>query len=391
MTEGLILFGNKCDYSVLAQAVEGNAKALGIMVETASHHGLCGRLNKSYIAWLLINDENAFSLFYEMNNDGSCDSLDSIAMHDLELIYDMYCDDTLADFNSSCEPTSQAAKNTVRLIAELSKAQGAAEFMETVKRHYRTYGVGMLGNNAAFHIADDTGLEFVPIVHDEKIMLNDLWGYEIQKKQLTDNTQAFLAGKIANNALLYGDAGTGKSTCCKALLNEYSAQGLRMVEIYKHQFSKLPELIHSLRDRNYKFIIFMDDLSFEDFEVEYKYLKAVIEGGLEKKPENVVIYATSNRRHLIRETFSEREAGDDIHVADTIEEKLSLADRFGVSICFVKPLQSEYFEIVTHLARENGIDMDITELHSLARKWGMRRSGMSGRVAQQFINHLLGK
>lgn len=391
MTDELILFGTKCDYGVVAKALNGDAGALGKMVETVSEHGLCGRLNKSYIAWLLINDENAFSLFYEMNHDGKCDSLDSIAMHDIELIYNMYHDDSLIDFTSSCQLSSQETRNANKLIAALSTTQNVTDFMEMVKQHYRNFGVGMLGNNAAFHIADDEGLQFVPIVHDEKIMLCDLWGYEIQKKQLTDNTEAFLAGKIANNALLYGDAGTGKSTCCKALLNEYSAQGLRMIEIYKHQFSKLPQLIHSLRDRNYKFIIFMDDLSFEDFEVEYKYLKAVIEGGLEKKPDNVVIYATSNRRHLIRETFSEREAGDDIHVADTIEEKLSLADRFGVSICFVKPLQSEYFEIVIHLARENGIDMNEDELRSLARKWGMRRSGMSGRVAQQFINHLLGK
>ena len=156
----------------------------------------------------------------------------------------------------------------------------------------------MFGLNKAFRITRELGdLEFVPITNTEDVMLDDLIGYEIQKKKIVDNTEAFVEGRKANNALLFGDSGTGKSTTIKASINEYYDRGLRMIEIYKHQFQDLIAVIAQIKNRNYKFIIYMDDLSFEEFEIEYKYLKAVIEGGREKKPDNVLIYATSNRRH----------------------------------------------------------------------------------------------
>ena len=149
-------------------------------------------------------------------------------------------------------------------------------------------------------------MQFVPINNTEDVRLDDLIGYEIQKQKIVENTEAFVAGRKANNALLFGDSGTGKSTTIKAIINEYYDQGLRMIEIYKHQFQDLSQVISQIKNRNYRFIIYMDDLSFEEFETEYKYLKAVIEGGLEIKPDNVLIYATSNRRHLIRETWTDR-------------------------------------------------------------------------------------
>ena len=168
--------------------------------------------------------------------------------------------------------------------------------------------------------------------------LSDLVGYEIPKQKLIDNTKAFVEGKKANNCLLFGDAGTGKSSSIKGILNEYYDQGLRMIEVYKHQFQDLNELIAQIKNRNYKFIIYMDDLSFEEFEIEYKYLKAVIEGGLEKRPDNILIYATSNRRHLIKENYSDKEGTrQDMHTSDTVQEKLSLVYRFGVSIYFGAP------------------------------------------------------
>ena len=160
-------------------------------------------------------------------------------------------------------------------------------------------------------------------------------GYEIAKKKLIDNTEAFLNNKPANNCLLFGDAGTGKSSSIKAILNQYYDRGLRIIEVYKHQFQDLNDVIAQIKNRQYKFIIYMDDLSFEDFEIEYKYLKAVIEGGLERKPDNILIYATSNRRHLVRERFSDKEdRNDDLHTNDTVQEKLSLVSRFGVTIYF---------------------------------------------------------
>ena len=223
-------------------------------------------------------------------------------------------------------------------------------------------------------------------------MLSDLVGYEIQKKKLTDNTEAFVNGKKANNCLLYGDAGTGKSSCIKAIANEYYGSGLRIIEVYKHQFQDLNDVIAQIKNRNYKFIIYMDDLSFEEFEIEYKYLKAVIEGGLEKKPENVLIYATSNRRHLIRETFKDKQDRDEeLHVNDTVQEKLSLVSRFGVSIYFGSPDKKQFQKIVSTLADRYGVRMSEDELLLKANQWELSHGGLSGRTAQQFIDYLLGQ
>lgn len=218
-------------------------------------------------------------------------------------------------------------------------------------------------------------------------------GYEIQKQRLVENTEAFLKGRAANNVLLYGDAGTGKSTSIKAILNRYYADGLRMIEVYKHQFKDLSRIVTEIRNRNYRFIIYMDDLSFEEFETEYKYLKAVIEGGVEPYPENVLIYATSNRRHLIRETWKDRydESKEDMHRNDTVQEKLSLANRFGCQIGYFAPTPKEYEIIVKELARRYPqIQIDEEELLIQAKAWEIRHGGFSGRTAQQFINYLAG-
>ena len=225
-------------------------------------------------------------------------------------------------------------------------------------------------------------------------MLSDLIGYEIQKQKLIDNTEAFVEGRAANNCLLFGDSGTGKSTSIKAILNEYYDRGLRMIEIYKHQFKDLSNIIAQIKNRNYRFIIYMDDLSFEEFEIEYKFLKAVIEGGMETKPDNVLIYATSNRRHLIRETWSDRSdmSNDELHRSDTMQEKLSLVARFGVTINYSKPTKKEFNNIVVELAkRYPGIKLTEEELMAKANMWEMSHGGVSGRTAQQFINYLAGK
>ena len=227
----------------------------------------------------------------------------------------------------------------------------------------------------------------------DKVMLEDLVGYELQKKKLVDNTRAFVEGRKANNVLLFGDSGTGKSTSVKAIVNVFYPQGLRMIEIYKHQFKDLSSVIAQIKNRNYKFVIYMDDLSFEEFEVEYKFLKAVIEGGVETKPDNILIYATSNRRHLIKETWNDRsdmETDNGMHRSDTMEEKLSLVNRFGVTINYSKPSQKEYFQIVLELAHRQGIAMSDEELKAEANKWELSHGGISGRTAQQFVNYLDG-
>ncbi|MGN0395523.1 MAG: ATP-binding protein, partial [Coprococcus sp.] len=281
-----------------------------------------------------------------------------------------------------------------KISLEIEQAADENRIFDIVTEFYKAYGVGMFGLNKAFRITRENGkLEFVPINNTEDVRLDDIIGYEIQKKKIVDNTEAFVEGKKANNALLFGDSGTGKSTTIKAIINEYYDRGLRMIEIYKHQFQDLAQVISLIKNRNYRFIIYMDDLSFEEFEIEYKYLKAVIEGGLEIKPDNVLIYATSNRRHLIRETWNDRndmENGEGMHRSDTMQEKLSLVNRFGVTINYSKPSQKEYFSIVKGLAVKNGINIDDDKLFLEANKWELSHGGISGRTAQQFINYLAG-
>ncbi len=281
------------------------------------------------------------------------------------------------------------------LSDQLRTAADEDQFFTYVTDFYKAYGVGMFGLNKAFRISSENGrgVVFHPINNMDKVLLDDLIGYEIQKKKLVDNTRAFVQGLKANNVLLFGDSGTGKSTSIKAVINEFYDQGLRMIEIYKHQFQDLSNVIAQIKNRNYRFIIYMDDLSFEEFEIEYKFLKAVIEGGVETKPENILIYATSNRRHLIKETWNDR---DDIkiqngmHQSDTMEEKLSLVNRFGVTINYSKPSQKEYFQIVIGLARRAGITMCDEQLRMEANRWELSHGGISGRTAQQFVNYLLG-
>ena len=219
--------------------------------------------------------------------------------------------------------------------------------------------------------------------------LNDIIGYDIQKKKLIDNTESFINGKPANNCLLYGDAGTGKSSSVKAIVNEYYEKGLRIIEIYKHQFRYLSDILEQLKDRNYKFIIYMDDLSFEESELEYKYLKAILEGGFGRRPENVLIYATSNRRHLIRESFRDKtETDEELHTRDTVEEKLSLSARFGEKIYYGSPDKREFNSIVIALAKKHNINMDEKEILVKANMWELSHGGMSGRSATQFVTYL---
>lgn len=281
------------------------------------------------------------------------------------------------------------------IIKDDVEAKVANEMFAIITDFYHDYGVGMFGLNKAFRIRHEDGhdMEILPITSTEYVKLDDLVGYEVQKQELRENTEAFVQGRPANNCLLYGDAGTGKSTSIKALINEYYDQGLRMIEIYKHQFKDLSRLISIIKNRNYRFIIYMDDLSFEDFEIEYKYLKAVIEGGLEVRPDNVLIYATSNRRHLIRESWKDKsDMSDDLHHSDTVEEKLSLSSRFGCAIRYINPDKKEFNQIIMELAsRCPEIKMTEEELIAAANQWEIYHGGMSGRTAQQFIDSLRGK
>lgn len=381
----------------------------GSILELCVDHGFEGNLWHDYLTFLLANDENAYSTSCEIVGETG-GSINRVALHDFAIFKELFdydfsameaglgvdCVSMILDYTGSGTHGSVFNGRIRDRICALAKSLGqtkdAEEFKASVTQFYKEFGVGKLGLHKAFRVAhDEEGVHIVPITKIAHVQLDELVGYESAKKKLIDNTEAFVKGRRANNCLLFGDAGTGKSSSIKAILNKYYDQGLRMIEVYKHQFQDLNDVIAQIKNRNYKFIIYMDDLSFEEFEIEYKYLKAVIEGGLERKPDNVLIYATSNRRHLIRESFRDKEERDEeLHTNDTVQEKLSLVARFGVTIYFGKPAKKEFQEIVRQLAKRNGIEMDEEKLLLEANRWELNHGGMSGRTAQQFIDYLLG-
>lgn len=385
------------------------------LLDLSTSYGFDTNLWHNYLAFLLITNENSFSITCEKvgANDGT---VNRFAKGDFKIFKKLFdydftpmeqalgidCFTTISNYKAIVKKERMYNKNVSEKVQDISRRIEAAkdenDIFQIVTGFYQAYGVGMFGLNKAFRIRHlEDGVEFCPINNTDDVMLDDLIGYEIQKKKLIENTEAFVLGRKANNVLLFGDSGTGKSTSIKAIINEYYDQGLRMIEIYKHQFQDLSNIIAQIKNRNYRFIIYMDDLSFEEFEIEYKFLKAVIEGGVETKPDNVLIYATSNRRHLIKETWNDRDDmehgnGGELHRSDTMQEKLSLVNRFGVTISFSKPSQKEYFEIVKELAkRYDSIRLSEEELCAEANKWELSHGGISGRTAQQFINYLAGK
>jgi uncharacterized protein len=249
--------------------------------------------------------------------------------------------------------------------------------------HFSRHGAGRFGRHRAFRWRGN-GLQAVP--EPDSVRLAELVGYEREQRPLLRNTERFLVGLPAHHALLYGLSGTGKSSTVKAILNEYAAQGLRLVEVAKEDLGALPRVLEVLRGRGPRFVLFVDDLSFEEHEVGYKPLKALLEGSVEAPPENVRVYATSNRRNLVRERFSERE--DDVHARDTMQEKLSLAARFGLRVTFPIPDQQRYLGIVAELARQRGIKIAEGELIERAILWDQWHAGRSGRTARQFVDEL---
>ena len=380
------------------------------LMEVAASHGFYGNLWHVFLANLLVNNENSYSMACEMRGDIE-GTINRLVLHDIRIFKELYDYDfkelmealQVPEFGLVLSYTTGSSESKVynkrirdricHLAKKLDDDDTPEAMKDTLTEFYKEYGVGKFGLHKAFRIRHgEHGAVIEPILNITHVHLDDLVGYEIPKKKLIDNTEAFVNGKKANNCLLFGDAGTGKSSSIKAIANEYYGKGLRIIEIYKHQFQDLNDVISQIKSRNYKFIIYMDDLSFEDFEIEYKYLKAVIEGGLEKKPENVLIYATSNRRHLVREKFSDKEERrDDLHASDTVQEKLSLVSRFGVTIFFCAPDKKQFDLIVKTLAKRYGIVMDEKELLAQANQWELAHGGLSGRTAQQFMDYLLGK
>ncbi len=355
---------------------------------------------QSHLVGRVLDDENALSLGAE-RGDARPAVLEQ-ARRDLHTLRELFALDAealldaieavpgLSGVWAPWENPGSAEDDSPRraLAGKLAAAGDWGSLAGTLATHYALHGAGLFGRYRAFRW-ESGRLRAVP--HPDPVRLSALIGYEREREPLVKNTERLLAGLPSHHALLYGLPGTGKSSTVKAILNEYADRGLRLIELAKEDLKELPRVLEVLRGRGSRFVLFVDDLSFEEDEIEYKTLKALLEGSVEEPPTNVRVYATSNRRNLIRERFSEREEGgaaDDVHGRDTMQEKLSLAARFGLRLTFPSPNQKRYLEIVSGLARERGLKASPDELRERALLWDRWHAGRSGRTARQFIDEL---
>lgn len=368
---------------------------------------------KNYIIDKIIFDENPFSLRAQIDNGfKSAAQIEKAAAMDLENLqiiskispqtikdellkdyihteFETSVIERLPEWNTSAENTETDNEYIMDLRTKFYQSDKWAECIDELKQFYKNYGCGMFLKYRAFIWQEH---QLTGAVNADKISLSELIGYEAERSMIINNTLQFLKGNRANNVLLYGDRGTGKSSTVKALLNEYFKDGLRLIEVAKADLFELPDIIKCIKDRSQKFIIFIDDLVFSEDDESYNALKAVLEGGIEVKPDNVLIYATSNRRHLVKEYFNERAADNgEVHANDGVQEKLSLADRFGIIVIFSTPDKKGYLEIVDGIAANRNIKIDNEKLHSEALKWELWYNGRSPRTARQFVDWLEGQ
>ncbi|HWR43981.1 ATP-binding protein [Sporomusa sp.] len=411
--ENLLIYRNLLNDSLVksiqslgTQEAACNQYATGArLIEWAEANGMTGNIPENYLLCLLGCDENVFSSIAGKAGARAGNSLAKAVAHDIVILKALLKDDLATRFGDEVKavidsylPASEIqGKKPDRfrnlallrdLFLDVSKNHTPEEVVNALSQYYNRYGCGRLAGYGAFKW-DSQRRELVGIEHTDPVQLGDIVGYEYQKAELVRNTEAFMSGKPANNVLLVGARGTGKSSSVKAVVNRYFDKGLRIIEISKADFKQIPEIMTVLRQWGKKFILFIDDLSFEEYEAEYKILKSLIDGGVEVRPENVLIYATSNRRNLVKETWDDRD-GSELHRQDTVNEKISLADRFGVTLFYTLPNQEEYFKIVEEIARKSSICLTSAELRSEALRWEMSHSGRSGRIAKQFIDYLAG-
>ncbi|MGI6704807.1 MAG: ATP-binding protein [Clostridia bacterium] len=297
------------------------------------------------------------------------------------------------DWSGEKEDMTPVADHLKSMVQKLSRLQGWDALIQEIWDFHRKYGCGDFVQYRAFRWSGERGLEAIP--SPDPIRMEDLVGYESQKKELIHNTERFLAALPANNVLLYGDRGTGKSSMVKALIHYFHKENLCLVELGRDDLKGYLPLIEILRKQPNRFILFIDDLSFEDNETEYKSLKALLEGGIASRPSNVLIYATSNRRHLIKETFNDRgpehlyNAEEEIFRGDALQEKRSLSDRFGITLTFLAPDRDLYIHMIEKMLKKEGMHIPKEELIRKATQWEMRFNGKSGRAARQFVNMLI--
>lgn len=336
------------------------------------HHNDLG----TYILTLILEDENIYMIR---------------KAHKLEISEKMKkcLENELDSLQAVSLMTSESVRENIRYAGFLpdwdnTKYDFREEYRQRIDNIDR-YGYGIYAKYYMFIVKDSN---IVPVKYPDEIKLSNLIGYEAQRKLIIENTKALINGKPASNVLLTGDAGTGKSSSVKAIANEFRDQGLRIIEIRKDQLRDIPLIIDNLSKNPLKFILFIDDLSFSSDDDNFSALKAILEGSVSARAYNIAIYATSNRRHLVKENFSDRN-GDDMHRNDTIQEMISLSERFGLKISFSKPNKDEYLKIVEGLAQQNGLDIPSEELAEKAERFAIGKSGRSARAAKQFIDKML--
>ena len=354
------------------------------LIAFAETQAVTDHIRKEYLITLLLREETVLS---RLSAEGIVpgESLKAVAVSDLNtLLTALKTESPLDGYRPSTRRTMPFADYQASLEA-LVAADTAETLFEGLIDHYARFGHGDMAKYVAYKW--DKGL--VGIEKHDGASLDRLFCLDWQKQDLIDNTRSFLNGKPANNVLLYGNSGCGKSSMIKALLNAYYRDGLRLVQINKDDLDELPVLLSDLKGKHFRYIVFMDDLSFEGDDYQYKALKTVLEGGIEAQPDNVLFYATSNRLHLVSETWEERQ-GSDVHVADTQNEKLSLSERFGIRISFLSPGQKEYLAIIEGLLAAEGIPFT-PELRAESLKWAGYYNGRSGRTATQFVRSVLAK
>lgn len=367
------------------------------LIEKAELLGFSGNILRAYFLHALAQAENTFARTAEQPGGHVGGSLRRAFVRDMEILADVFHEPPSAmlpcDLLDDYAPTNRCTTEAAAFLHErMEKAPSAEDAADAFLDFYRRYGCGEISSCKAFSW-NDKEHRLQGVERFEALPLADIIGCDRQKRQLTDNTEAFLEGRPANNVLLIGARGTGKSSSVKALAHEYYGRGLRLVQLAKSQLGELPRILAALRGfPSKRFILFLDDLSFEEFETEYKYLKSAIEGGIEVRPKNVLIYATSNRRHLIKESWRDRDrAQDELYRQDSMNETVSLSDRFGLIITFLAPDQEQYHAIIAHYLEKDGVRLAPEELRILAHRWELEHSGRSGRTAQQFAAHYLGQ
>lgn len=403
----LLVCRNLCKDKVFASLKayqHGDADAASVcvahLIAAAEKHGLHGNLLRAYLLYRLTHEANLVSTTIEQRNCEPGPGLRTAFLQDIRVLHPYLVRPASHFFDSplplldTYEPTQRRQGDVAfaSLESDVEHADTPEDFADALLRYYHHYGYGDIATYRAFCWDAHCG-RLRGIRHFESQRLDDLIGYASQKEQLVRNTEAFLAHHPANNVLLTGARGTGKSSGVKALANEYYEQGLRLVQITKEQFPCIPIILEEMRSfASKRFILFLDDLSFEENDAAYKFLKSAIEGSVESRPENVLIYATSNRRHLIRETWQDRSDDvSEIRRADSVNETISLSDRFGLVIYYPAPTQDVYLAMIRHKLSQHDIDLSDHDLRIAGVRWEMEHSGRSGRAAQQFVDAYLGE